>query len=206
MTNPKFDPIRSLLVSLGRTIRPVYKQNKVEFVFYHKKPEVKVGIESYGRLNVYSYQSGGKIEIGNFTSINEIDVLMGGDHHRGFSSFPFKARLMGMDVKLDNREIKDIIIGHDCWIGHGATLLDGVTIGTGTVVGANSVVSRSTTPYSIVAGNPAREVAKRFDDSTISEILESKWWELPLTTILAGVDYLYNDNLEFLKWVRKQKK
>jgi acetyltransferase-like isoleucine patch superfamily enzyme len=54
------------------------------------------------------------------------------------------------------------MIENDVWIGHGAIVLSGVTIGRGSVVAAGSVVASDVDRYSIVAGVPAKEVAKRF--------------------------------------------
>jgi virginiamycin A acetyltransferase len=34
-------------------------------------------------------------------------------------------------------------------------------------------------PYAIVAGNPAKVVKYRFDEATIKDLLELKWWDLP---------------------------
>jgi virginiamycin A acetyltransferase len=34
-------------------------------------------------------------------------------------------------------------------------------------------------PYTVVAGVPAKEVRKRFDEETIAKLLEVKWWDLP---------------------------
>lgn len=45
-------------------------------------------------------------------------------------------------------------------IGSNATILCGVTIGEGALVGAGSVVTRDVSPFSIVAGNPAREIKR----------------------------------------------
>ncbi|WP_304524088.1 acyltransferase [Demequina rhizosphaerae] len=56
-------------------------------------------------------------------------------------------------------------IGRDVWIGASAVVLSGVRIGDGAVVAAGSVVVKDVEPYSIVAGNPARRVAARFDAS-----------------------------------------
>jgi len=41
-------------------------------------------------------------------------------------------------------------------IGSSATLLCGITIGEFAVVGAGSVVTGDVSPYSVVAGNPAK--------------------------------------------------
>ncbi len=54
----------------------------------------------------------------------------------------------------------------------------GVEIGTGAVIGMGSVVTRDVAPYAIVAGAPAREIRKRFDDVTIEKLLRSEWWTL----------------------------
>lgn len=55
---------------------------------------------------------------------------------------------------------KDIIIEDNCWIGHSAHILSGVTIHTGSVVGANAVVTKDVEPNTVVAGVPARVIAK----------------------------------------------
>jgi maltose O-acetyltransferase len=55
----------------------------------------------------------------------------------------------------------DVTIGDRVWIGYRAVVLPGVTIGDGAVVAACAVVTRDVEPYTIVAGNPAREVGTR---------------------------------------------
>jgi len=52
-------------------------------------------------------------------------------------------------------------IGRFSDIGAGSVLLPGVEIGEGTQVGAGAVVTKSTPPYSIVAGVPARVLRMR---------------------------------------------
>lgn len=75
-------------------------------------------------------------------------------------------------------------IGNDVWIGHGATVLHGVEIGDGAVVGAGAVVSRCVPPYSVVAGNPARQVRQRFPPPVAARLRELAWWNWPLEEIL----------------------
>lgn len=53
-----------------------------------------------------------------------------------------------------------ITICDDVWIGAGAIILNGITIGKGAIVGAGSVVTKNVEPYTIVAGNPAKQIKK----------------------------------------------
>ena len=53
------------------------------------------------------------------------------------------------------------VIGDDVWIGANAVVLPGTEIATGTIVSAGAVVTQTTEPYSIVAGVPARMIARR---------------------------------------------
>lgn len=53
-----------------------------------------------------------------------------------------------------------ITIGEDCWLGGNVIVLPGVTIGNGATVGAGSVVTKDVEPYTVVVGNPAREIKK----------------------------------------------
>ena len=70
------------------------------------------------------------------------------------------------------------MIGSDVWIAGNAIILSGVTIGDGAVVGAGSVVVEDVPPYTIVFGNPARVVRKRFSDDIIAALLDVRWWDL----------------------------
>lgn len=54
-----------------------------------------------------------------------------------------------------------IEIGADAFVGAQALILPGVIVGEGAVVGAGSVVTRDIEPWSVVAGNPARQIAWR---------------------------------------------
>lgn len=65
-----------------------------------------------------------------------------------------------------------IVIEDDCWIGFGATVLSGVKIGQESIIGAGCVIANNVEPYSIMVGNPANCIRKRFNKELIGELLE----------------------------------
>ena len=89
----------------------------------------------------------------------------------------------------------DTIIGSDVWIGQNVTIMPGVKIGDGDIVGANSVVTKDVKPYTIVAGNPARLIRKRYSDKIIKHLLKIKWWNWDIKKITKNLKLLTSNNL-----------
>jgi acetyltransferase-like isoleucine patch superfamily enzyme len=85
-------------------------------------------------------------------------------------------------------------IGADVWIGDNAVVLQGVSIGVGAVIGAGAVVTKDVAPYSIVVGNPARQIKLRFPENTVEKLVQARWWELP-PRMLANLDLRSVDSL-----------
>ena len=56
-------------------------------------------------------------------------------------------------------ELKRIQIEDDVWIGSNSVIMEKVS--KGSIVGAGSVVNKPVEPFSIVAGNPAKQIKKR---------------------------------------------
>lgn len=56
------------------------------------------------------------------------------------------------------------VIGSDVWVGYGAIILSGVRVGNSVIVAAGSVVVDDIPDNSIIAGNPARVLRRRFSD------------------------------------------
>ena len=83
------------------------------------------------------------------------------------------------EYEWDGTGHKHVCIGNDVWIGCRAIIMDGVTIGDGAVVGAGAVVTKDVPPYAVVGGVPAKVIKYRFDSTTISKMLEEKWWNDP---------------------------
>jgi maltose O-acetyltransferase len=53
------------------------------------------------------------------------------------------------------------VVGDRAWISSRAILLPGATVGEGAIVAAGAVVHGPVAPWSIVAGNPAKEIGQR---------------------------------------------
>ena len=93
----------------------------------------------------------------------------------------------------------DTVVGNDVWIGQNVTILPGVHIGDGAIIGLNSVVTKDVPPYTIVAGNPAKIVRKRFDDELIDLLLKLKWWNKSAEEINALIPLLSCSDLTKVK-------
>ena len=121
-------------------------------------------------------------EIGSFTSIANGVVIGGGMHPIEWVStspvfYEGRDSVKAKFSEYKREPLKKTIIGHDVWIGQNALIKQGVNVGTGAVVGMGSIVTKDVEPYTIVAGNPAKVIRKRFEDSMVSGLLGSKWWE-----------------------------
>ncbi len=146
-----------------------------------------------------------KLIIGKFCQIaSGVEFVMNGANHQmnAVSTFPFYT-LEGWEQTPPTHNdlpIKgDTIIGNDVWIGQNATILPGVHIGDGAIIGANSVVGSDVDPYTIVVGNPAKAIRKRFDDELISIMERLKWWDKSIEEINELIPVLTNSNLEYVK-------
>ena len=85
------------------------------------------------------------------------------------------------------------------WIGYEAVILSGVTIGDGAIIGARAVVTKDIPPYTIVGGVPAKPIRRRFDDVTISKLLELKWWDWPEQRIKTNLEIIQSGRVDELK-------
>lgn len=65
---------------------------------------------------------------------------------------------MEENKKWDVVKEAPIIIKDKAWIGMNVIVLKGVTIGEGAVIGAGSVVTRDVPDWTVVGGNPAKEI------------------------------------------------
>ena len=153
---------------------------------------------------------GDKLIIGKFCQIAAgVEFIMNGANHKmnSASTFPFYIfEGWKQDTPpLSEMPLKgDTVVGNDVWIGQNAVILPGVHIGDGAIIGLNSVVGSDVAPYTIVAGNPAKLVRKRFDDELISLLQEFKWWDKSIDEIQALIPILNDSDLERVKQELRQ--
>jgi virginiamycin A acetyltransferase len=149
--------------------------------------------------------TGDKLIIGKFCMIaSHVTFIMNGANHLtdAVTTYPFAIFGSGWEGAMEGKTYPskgNIVVGNDVWIGYNATIMGGVTIGDGAIIGTNSVVTKDVEPYSIVGGNPAKVIKKRFSDDEIQALLEIKWWDWEIEKITAHVQLLTDNNIEALR-------
>lgn len=140
---------------------------------FHRFPKdkIRIGNYTYGNINAYEFQSDDeKLVIGNFCSIAPdcLFLLGGGHNYRKFTTFPLETTFMRRSESKSNGPIT---VEDDVWIGEHCLILSGITLSQGTVVAAGSVVTKSTEPYSIVGGVPAKLIKYRFNENLRTKLM-----------------------------------
>lgn len=174
------------------------KRHNVEIGAYTYYSDQKNSPEAfYDHIEHHYDFLGDKLIIGKFCAIAEgITFIMNGANHamHGFTTYPFFIFAGGWEKTAPAVAALpfkgDTIVGNDVWIGQNATIMPGVKIGDGAIISANATVVKDVPPYTIVGGNPARELKKRFDDETIAGLLELQWWNWDAEKIFRHIEIL----------------
>ena len=189
-------------------------------VIHH--PRIEVGDHSYyhnfSELEDYAAAiapyifplSPERLVIGKFAQIaHGVRFITSSANHAmdGFSTYPFLNFMMTEETTEDDfREFfktaatkGDTVIGNDVWIGMDAVVMPGVTIGDGAIVSARSVVVKDVAPYTIVGGNPAKLVKRRFPDEVTAALLDIRWWDWPIEVIEKNLRLITGSDIEALQ-------
>lgn len=98
------------------------------------------------------FNAAGLIHIGKDVRIGPGAVVWSTNHRYSDSTIP---------VWRQGYENNQVTIEDDVWIGARAIVLPGVTLARGCIVAAGAVVTKSTEPFTVVPGVPARPIGKR---------------------------------------------
>ena len=163
--------------------------------------------ENFERNVLYHFPFiGDKLIIGKFCALaTGVKFIMNGANHKisGFSTYPFQ--IFGNGWEKVTPELEEFpnkgntVIGNDVWIGYEALIMPGVEIGDGAIIASKSVVTKNVAPYTIVGGNPAKEIKKRFADDVIDSLLKIAWWNWDIEKITHNLEKIVGGDIEALK-------
>jgi len=208
-------PDPNTLYPIEGVTRTMYLKNIIQ------NPQIIVGDYTYydDPEDIYNFEKnvlylfkfmGDKLIIGKFCQIaTGVRFIMNGSNHamNGVSTYPFKVfGKKWSNASFDVVSKGDTVIGNDVWIGNNATIMQGIKIGAGAIIGTNSLVTKNVPAYTIVGGNPAKEIRKRFDDETIKFLLALKWWNWDNEKITNHLDLLTSGNIDGLKRIYEEGK
>ncbi|PRY59675.1 virginiamycin A acetyltransferase [Glycomyces artemisiae] len=167
-------------------LKPLIESEKIEVgeYTYYDDPDAATAFEE--RNVLYSYGPE-KLRIGRYCALatGTRFLMAGADHPMvGVSTFPFA--IFGgdwtestLDIVMNVESRGDTTVGNDVWLGYNTTVMPGVTIGDGAIIASGAVVTADVPPYTIVGGNPAKPIRKRFGDEEIELLLRAAWWDWP---------------------------
>lgn len=181
-------------------LKPLVSSPKIvvgEYTYYDD-PDHAPDFEHRNVLYAYGPE---RLVIGRYCAIaSGTRFLMAGAEHptMGVSTFPFTMfggrwaeRTLDIVTAMPSRG--DTVVGNDVWFGYQSVVMPGVRIGDGAIIAAGAVVAADVPPYTIVGGNPAREIRRRFDDAGADRLRRAAWWDWPADlvteharTIMAG--------------------
>ena len=213
---------QELMIKADRTDKPDWRKihplkSRDESVVYVKptiidNPNIIVGEYTY--FDGQNFQKhvthhydfvGDKLIIGKFCQIGRgVEFIMNGANHQmnSVSTYPFyifNGWRQDPPKKEDLPYKGDTIIGNDVWIGQNVTFLPGVHVGDGCIIGANAVVASDIPSHSVVVGNPARVIRKRFDDEMIELLEKLQWWNKTTNQIQKIIPLLSNGDISYVK-------
>jgi acetyltransferase-like isoleucine patch superfamily enzyme len=122
-------------------------------VRYTEQPTLRIG-NNVGIGHGSAFTVGREVTIGNDVMIATNVEMFDSPGH------PTDPVLRRAGAPALPEDVKPIRIEDNVWIGSGATIYPGVTVGEGSIVARGAIVMSNVPPYVIVAGSPARQIAR----------------------------------------------
>jgi hypothetical protein len=193
-------PLRPLIVQLVRRTEGGAMFSRTLRIILRKYERVHLGDYTYGAVIRPGTFDAGTV-IGTFTSFAIGLQILRRNHPIGrVSLHPLWFNpILGLVPRdtIPNDGGAPLTIGSDVWIGMNVIICPGCrNIGNGAIIGAGAVVTRDVPAYTIVAGNPARPIRKRFTPEVEAAVAASNWWRLPLSELVRRLDLFTTDLTE----------
>ncbi|WP_279209730.1 CatB-related O-acetyltransferase [Bacteroides nordii] len=160
---------------------------------YKKYYGLEIGYGTYGGcFHHINFPQPCHISFGRYCSIGSgLKVFRANHPSNRFTTHPFLYNPIFKYTSKDMLDRPPLKIGNDVWTGSGVIICPAVkSIGDGAIIGAGSVVTHDVLPYTVVAGNPAKIIRKRFNEQQIAFLQDQKWWEYDMESLKAKVDFL----------------
>ncbi|MGB3181833.1 MAG: acyltransferase [Cyclobacteriaceae bacterium] len=126
-------------------------------ITFYNPVNITIGSNVYIALGNW-FMAAESITIGDQALFGPYNVIVTSNHTMHDGSFRYGKPVKG-----------PIHIGNGAWVGASCTILKGITVGNGSAVGANSVVVKDVPPFTVVGGNPAKELKKLNQPEQIEE-------------------------------------
>ncbi len=168
--------------TFGGTVK-FFQSSNIENL-QNDKSKIIIGTNTAIRGELLIFAHGGQISIGDYCFIGENSKIWSSEeikignrvlisHNVNIhdnNSHPTDSKMRANQVKeifssnhpktIASINSKEIEISDDVWIGFNSTILKGVKIGKGAIIGANSFITKNVEEFTMVIGNPAKEIKK----------------------------------------------
>lgn len=145
-----------------------------------------------------------RLIIGKFCSIGSgaCFIMAGNQGHNPnwVSTFPFFYQDNELFINAKDAFCKagDTKVGNDVWIGSEAMIMPGVNVGHGAIIGSRALVTKDVESYTVIGGNPAKVIKKRFSEKHIKLLLKMQWWNWEQKHMKKAVELLCSEDIDGL--------
>ena len=122
-----------------------------------KDTKIIIGNNVHISAGCYFFGGGGNIIMEDYTGTSSRTAIYtaSDDYTEGYMTNPT------VDEKYKKIKSGDVVLKKHTIVGSGSTILPGVTLEFATSVGAHSLVNKSSKPFDLLFGSPAKFIKKR---------------------------------------------